>query len=62
MLSVKMLLPGSVLLAWLAEALEVSGLVGGGLSGLAGETRPWIVLETRADTVTRLRSGGKELL
>lgn len=29
------------------------------LSGVAvGETRPWMVLETRAETVTRLRSGG----
>lgn len=38
------------------------GLVRGGLSGPAGETRPWIVLETRAETVTKLRSGDTELL
>lgn len=68
MLSVKMLLPVSLLLAWFAEALVVSGilsrpgLVGGGLSRLAGETRPWIVLETRAETVTKLTSGDEEPL
>lgn len=32
-------------------------LVGVSLSGVAGDTRPWMVLETRAETVTRLRSG-----
>lgn len=32
-------------------------LVGVSLSGVVGGTRPWIVLETRAETVTRLRSG-----
>lgn len=34
------------------------GLTGLGLSGVVGETRPWIVLETRAETVTKLSSGG----
>lgn len=33
------------------------GLVGVNLSGVVGETRPWMVLETRAETVTKLRSG-----
>lgn len=61
-----MLLSGSVLLARLGEALVASGalmglgLVRGGLSGPAGETKPWIVLETRAETVTKLRSGDTE--
>lgn len=32
-------------------------LVGVSLSGVVGGTKPWMVLETRADTVTRLRSG-----
>lgn len=41
------------------ETLTRPGLAGFRLSGAAvGETRPWIVLETRAETVTRLRSGG----
>lgn len=41
------------------ETLTRPGLPGLTLSGMAvGETRPWIVLETRAETVTRLRSGG----
>lgn len=45
------------------ETLARPGLPGWTLSGVAaGETRPWMVLETRADTVTRLRSGdGAEL-
>lgn len=30
--------------------------VGVSLSGVVGGTRPWMVLETRAETVTRLRS------
>lgn len=41
------------------ETLTRPGLPGLTLSGVAvGETRPWTVLETRAETVTRLRSGG----
>lgn len=36
-------------------------LVGVSLSGEVGGTKPWMVLETRADTVTRLRSGETEL-
>lgn len=61
-------LSGSLSLARLEEALVASGtltgpgLVGGGLSGLAGETRPWTVLETRAETVTKLRSGDTGVL
>lgn len=41
------------------ETLTRPGLAGFRLPGvMVGETRPWIVLETRAETVTRLRSGG----
>lgn len=41
------------------ETLTRPGLLRLTLSGVAvGETRPWIVLETRAETVTRLESGG----
>lgn len=32
-------------------------LVGVSLLGVVGDTKPWMVLETRAETVTRLRSG-----
>lgn len=68
MLGAKTPLSGSLSLARLEEALVASGtlmgpgLEGGGLSGLAGETRPWIVLETRAETVTKLRSGDTGVL
>lgn len=31
-------------------------LVGVALSGVVGDTRPWMVLETSAETVTRFRS------
>lgn len=61
-------LSGSTLLERLGEGLVASGtlmragLVRGGLSGPAGETRPWIVLETRAETVTKLRSADTEPL
>lgn len=37
-------------------------LVRRGLSGAVGDTRPWMVLETRAETVTRLLSGEAERL
>lgn len=37
-------------------------LVGVSLSGVVGDTRPWMVLDTRAETVTRLRSGEAERL
>lgn len=37
-------------------------LVGLSLSGVVGDTRPCMVLETRAETVTRLRSGEAERL
>lgn len=37
-------------------------LLGVSLSGVVGDTRPWMVLETRAETVTRLMSGEAERL
>lgn len=37
-------------------------LVRRGLSGAVGDTRPWMVLETRAETVTRLLLGEAERL
>ena len=44
-------------MAVLGPGLLLGVLVGVGLSGVVGITRPWMVLETRADTVSRLRSG-----
>lgn len=51
----------SVTLLGLALVLGVV-LVGLSLSGVVGDTRPWMVLETRAETVTRLMSGEAERL
>lgn len=59
-------LPGSLLvtraveiMVW-SETLLRPGLVGVRLSGVFGDTKPWMVLETRAETVTRLGSGEVE--
>ena len=61
--------PGSLLVVRAVEMTAVSvnlfrpGLVlgvvpvGVSLSGVVGDTRPWMVLEMRAETVTSLRSG-----
>lgn len=61
--------PGSLLVVTAVEIRLVSvtvlrrGLALGvvlvevGLSGVVGEIKPWMVLETRAETVTRLESG-----
>lgn len=68
LLALTLLVPGS-LLSWVSAVeimapetavrlgLAVGGmLVGVVLSGVVGDTRPWMVLETRAETVTRFRS------
>lgn len=65
-------MPGSLLVARAVETTTASGtlfrpglvigvvLVVVGLSGVVGTTKPWMLLETRAETVTRLRSGETE--
>lgn len=60
MLGVTLALPGPVLVLR-SEAIVVMswtllrpGLLGVGLSAVVGETRPLMVLETRAETVTKL--------
>lgn len=56
-------MPGSLLVARAVETMVVSvsllrpEVVGVSLSGVVGDTKPWMVLETRAETVSRLRSG-----
>lgn len=68
MLGVTLPVPGSLLGVLAEEIMGVSvtllrpGLVGEGLFGVFGETRPWIVLETRAETVTLAWSGDTEWL
>lgn len=68
MLGVTLSMPGSLLGTTAEEIMVASvpwlrpGLVGVSLSGVVGETRPWMVLETRAETVTKLRSGDTEQL
>ncbi len=68
-LGVTLPVPGSLLVARDVEIMVASVtllrpglvlgvvLVGVSLSGVVGEMKPWMVLETRAETVTRLRSG-----
>lgn len=63
--------PGSLLGVWAVEVtaapviLVLSVLVlivplgGAGFSGVDGDTRPWMVLETRAETVTRSEEEGQ---
>lgn len=58
---------GSLLAAGAVDIIASVTLLGPGLMGLSlsevGEdTRPWMVLETRAEIVTRLRSGETEQL
>lgn len=68
MLGVTTPAPGSSLGALAEEIRVVSvtllrpGLVGEGLLGVFGETSPWIVLETRAETVILKWSGDREWL
>lgn len=45
--------PATGLRAGLVLGVVMVGVV---LSGVVGDTRPWMVQETRAETVTRLRS------
>lgn len=71
-LGVTLPVPGSSLVARAVETLLASVtllkpglvigvvLVGERLFGVVGDTKPWMVLETRAETVTRLRSGETE--
>lgn len=67
-LGVTLPMNGSLLVAGAVDIVVASVtllrpvLVGVSLSGVAGDTRPWMVLETRAETVTRLRSGETEQL
>ncbi len=67
-LGVTLSMPGSLLGARAVEVVVASvtllrpELVGLSLSGAAGETKPWMVLATRAETVTRFKSGEAEEL
>lgn len=73
-LAVTLPVPGSLLVARAVEIMVASvtlsrpglvlgvELVGVSLSGVVGDIKPWMVLETRAETVTRLRSGETEQL
>lgn len=68
-LGVTLSMPGSLLVVRAVEMMALSvtllgpGLVlgvvmvGANLSKVVGDTRPWMVLATRAETVSRLRSG-----
>lgn len=51
--AVELVAPETVLRPELVVRRMLVGLV---LSGVVGDTRPWMVLETRAETVTRFRS------